>query len=134
MRIKKALACIWIIAFCGCVTSPSERRRVAIEEKLDRIVIAEVDYKMANAACAWTYLLSEARRLDEHGRGISIVWIPSTKQPRPVNFAARGISLREALNLYCQTGGLRWWVEDSVVKITPEDTLDHDGHNVGAGK
>lgn len=103
----------------GCATTPAQLRARGIRERLDSITIPEVDFRMANPFCSLKFLEAEAQEIDPTHQGVSIVYMPAGTNHPEVTYAARNISLREALNLFCEIGGLQWSIEDSVIKVKP---------------
>jgi len=127
----RTIMCLFaVVSLCGCVTTPADARRRSIEAKLDAIVIPEVEFKVANPYCVMDYLMKVAMDKDKEHRGISIVNLcDSTEEDNhEITFRAKDISLREALNICCEVGRLRWTIEDSVVKVRAlEKTQVHRG-------
>ena len=137
--MKTAIALILCTLLAGCVTTPADARKQAIERKLDEVVIPEINFRAVGPDCVMKFLEDASIEYGKGGKGVSIVLIRPESPIHPAPVAAsdpfandllaedpyasgiflniHDVSLREALNIICEVGGMTWKVEDSVVKV-----------------
>jgi hypothetical protein len=131
--MKTAIALFLCALLAGCVTTPADARRQAIERKLDDVVIPEISLRNIGMPCALYFLEDASVEYGKGGKGVSIVLIPSEAVHKPdtndvfasesaggfklICLEAYDISLRDALNIVCELYGLTWKIEDSVIKV-----------------
>jgi len=103
-----------------------------MRQKMDQIVIPEINFSEANIRDVVIYLQDQSRftqdKSDPQKRGVNIILnIPQDQVgAKTITFNAKYVSLMDAIKIVCEVSGLKYRLDKNAVMIVPSDTPDAD--------
>ncbi len=94
----------------------------ALEQKLKKIVIPEMNFRQANVQNALAFLRGKARELDPEKNGVNILSVfpaGDSSAQLGLTLELRNVSLYDALRYCCDASGITMRIDDNAVVLTP---------------
>lgn len=95
-------------------------------EKLQSIIIPEVDFGGVNISSIVRQLNKRSRECDPEGKGINLIYSPSDNDIQEVTLNFTNMPIGEIIRYLCQYAKLKYKVEDKAVRIASEGIDDMD--------
>ena len=95
-------------------------------EKLQSIIIPEVDFGGVNISSIVRQLNKRSRECDPEGKGINLIYSPSDNDIQEVTLNFTNMPIGEIIRYLCQYARLKYKVEDKAVRIASEGIDDMD--------
>ncbi len=122
-----ALLALATAAFSQSNVTTAQGNRLRVQEKLNRIVIPQLDFKAANIADVMQYLDQLGNSGDSNAapddKGVNFVlMLPpggGVSKPSAVTLSLRNVTLLSALKIITEMAGLKYRIDGHTVIITP---------------
>ncbi len=108
------------------VLSPAPTAIASLNQKLNSIIIPEINFRDAVVPDIVRFLSDESRRVDPQHEGVNIVLQSPDVEGRTVTLSLRDVPLVEALKYVTTVAGLKFRVEPSAVLVLPKDAPEGD--------
>lgn len=95
-------------------------------EKLQSIIIPEVDFGGVNISSIVRQLNRRSRECDPEGKGINLIYSPSDNDVQEVTLNFTNMPIGEIIRYLCQYANLKYKVEDKAVRIASQGIDDMD--------
>ena len=104
----------------------SNEGKAQMYEKLQSIIIPEVDFGGVNISSIVRQLNKRSRECDPEGKGINLIYSPSDDDMQEVTLQFTNLPIGEIIRYLCQYAKLKYKVEDKAVTIGSKGIDDMD--------